>query len=68
MPSALDCAVYDGKVPGVYISFPFCAQKCTYCNFSSGIFTRQIEDEYHQRLVQKSVSILSSVASGERCI
>lgn len=51
MPSALDCAVYDGKVPGVYISFPFCAQKCTYCNFSSGIFPRQMQDEYHRQLV-----------------
>lgn len=22
---------------GVYISYPFCAQKCTYCNFASGV-------------------------------
>jgi oxygen-independent coproporphyrinogen-3 oxidase len=26
---------------GVYISFPFCAQKCTYCNFASGVFPRE---------------------------
>jgi oxygen-independent coproporphyrinogen-3 oxidase len=25
-------------VAGVYISYPFCAQKCTYCNFASGVF------------------------------
>ena len=24
-------------MPGVYISYPFCAQKCTYCNFASGV-------------------------------
>src|SRR5262245_2873755 len=38
-------------VPGVYISFPFCAQKCTYCNFASGVFPRSLEDEYQAALV-----------------
>ena len=28
-------------MPGVYISYPFCAQKCTYCNFASGVFPRE---------------------------
>ena len=36
---------------GVYISFPFCAQKCTYCNFASGVFPRSLEDEYTRALV-----------------
>ncbi len=31
---------------GVYISWPFCAQKCTYCNFASGVFSRALEAEY----------------------
>lgn len=31
---------------GVYISFPFCAQKCTYCNFASGVFPRELERRY----------------------
>src|SRR5271157_5505964 len=31
---------------GVYISWPFCAQKCTYCNFASGVFPRQMEEDY----------------------
>jgi oxygen-independent coproporphyrinogen-3 oxidase len=31
---------------GVYISFPFCAQKCTYCNFASGVFPRDLEQRY----------------------
>lgn len=31
---------------GVYISWPFCAQKCTYCNFASGVFPRELEDHY----------------------
>ena len=38
-------------VPGVYISFPFCAHKCTYCNFASGVFPRSLEDDYQRSLV-----------------
>jgi oxygen-independent coproporphyrinogen-3 oxidase len=33
-------------VAGVYISYPFCAQKCTYCNFASGVFPRELESRY----------------------
>ena len=31
---------------GAYISYPFCAQKCTYCNFASGVLPRELEPEY----------------------
>jgi oxygen-independent coproporphyrinogen-3 oxidase len=31
---------------GVYISYPFCAQKCTFCNFASGVFPRALERRY----------------------
>jgi oxygen-independent coproporphyrinogen III oxidase len=34
------------RVPGVYLSYPFCAQKCTYCNFASGVFPRALEARY----------------------
>ena len=33
-------------MPGVYVSYPFCAQKCTYCNFASGVFPAGLEAEY----------------------
>jgi len=33
-------------VAGVYLSYPFCAQKCTYCNFASGVFPRALEGRY----------------------
>ena len=33
-------------MPGVYLSYPFCAQKCTYCNFASGVFPRDLEARY----------------------
>jgi oxygen-independent coproporphyrinogen-3 oxidase len=31
---------------GVYLSYPFCAQKCTFCNFASGVFPRALEQQY----------------------
>jgi oxygen-independent coproporphyrinogen-3 oxidase len=37
-------------VPGVYLSYPFCAQKCTYCNFASGVFPAEWESRYLDRL------------------
>jgi oxygen-independent coproporphyrinogen-3 oxidase len=33
-------------VAGVYISYPFCAQKCTFCNFASGVYPRALERRY----------------------
>jgi oxygen-independent coproporphyrinogen III oxidase len=36
---------------GVYISYPFCAQKCSYCNFASGVFPKAVEPVYQQRLL-----------------
>ncbi len=38
-------------MPGVYISYPFCAQKCTYCNFASGVFPKTLEPHYQHRLL-----------------
>jgi len=37
-------------VPGVYLSYPFCAQKCTYCNFASGVYPRDREQQYRAAL------------------
>ena len=31
---------------GVYVSYPFCAQKCTYCNFASGVFAEALQRRY----------------------
>jgi oxygen-independent coproporphyrinogen-3 oxidase len=40
-------------VPGVYVSYPFCAQKCTYCNFASGVFPRDWEPRYRDALLRE---------------
>ncbi len=31
---------------GVYVSYPFCAQKCTFCNFASGVASADLERRY----------------------
>src|SRR5690348_12667523 len=31
---------------GVYLSYPFCSQKCSYCNFASGVLPRELEPRY----------------------
>ena len=31
---------------GLYISIPFCRQKCTYCNFASGVFPEELVERY----------------------
>ncbi len=40
-------------MPGVYISYPFCAQKCTYCNFASGVLPRELEARYLGALLKE---------------
>jgi oxygen-independent coproporphyrinogen III oxidase len=35
---------------GVYISWPFCAQKCTFCNFASGVLPAALQEEYGRAL------------------
>ena len=41
-------------MPGVYISYPFCAQKCTYCNFASGVWPRELESKYVESLLSEA--------------
>jgi oxygen-independent coproporphyrinogen-3 oxidase len=35
---------------GVYISYPFCSQKCTFCNFASGVSTEAEQQRYTNAL------------------
>lgn len=39
-------------MPGVYISWPFCAQKCTYCNFASAV-QPGLESAYTEALLHE---------------
>lgn len=40
-------------MPGIYISYPFCAQKCTYCNFASAVLPRELEPRYRAALLRE---------------
>src|SRR3954470_12856504 len=35
---------------GLYISVPFCKQKCSFCNFASGVFPREKMQAYVERV------------------
>jgi len=35
---------------GLYIAVPFCRTKCTYCNFASGVFPRELFERYVRRV------------------
>ena len=53
-------------MPGVYISYPFCAQKCTYCNFASGVFPRELEPRYVDSLVAEIIAAPVALAARNR--
>jgi oxygen-independent coproporphyrinogen III oxidase len=38
---------------GIYISVPFCKSKCSYCNFASGVFSRDRMQRYVDRVVEE---------------
>lgn len=40
-------------MPGVYISYPFCNQKCTFCNFASDVASQGARDVYGSALLQE---------------
>lgn len=40
-------------MPGVYISYPFCAQKCSFCNFASGVAAIDVTDRYGRVLLDE---------------
>ncbi|MGI9070909.1 MAG: radical SAM family heme chaperone HemW [Bryobacteraceae bacterium] len=39
--------------PGVYISYPFCNQKCSFCNFSSGVSPVETRVRYDPTLLNE---------------
>jgi oxygen-independent coproporphyrinogen-3 oxidase len=39
-------------VAGVYISYPFCSQKCSFCNFASGVSSSDVRQRYEERLLE----------------
>ena len=39
-----------GMPLGIYISVPFCRTKCSYCNFSSDVFSRAVFERYVHRV------------------
>lgn len=44
---------------GIYISFPFCRSKCTYCNFASGVYPAADHSRYVERVIEDIASARS---------
>ena len=40
-------------MPGVYVSYPFCNQKCTFCNFASGVASASRRSVYEEALLRE---------------
>jgi oxygen-independent coproporphyrinogen III oxidase len=40
-------------MPGVYISYPFCNQKCSFCNFASGVSPFETRTRYESVLLDE---------------
>ncbi len=38
---------------GAYISYPFCTQKCSFCNFASDVYQGQSQSQYEQILLKE---------------
>lgn len=49
--------------PGIYVSVPFCAQKCTYCNFRSDVYARALRSDYLTFLTEELLAGLQPDAS-----
>jgi oxygen-independent coproporphyrinogen-3 oxidase len=50
---------------GIYISVPFCKAKCTFCNFSSGVFGGERMRQYVDRL-SNEIRLSRAAAEGVR--
>ncbi len=48
----MDSAVHSA----LYLSVPFCRSKCSFCNFASGVFSRELFDRYITHLEQDIAS------------
>jgi putative oxygen-independent coproporphyrinogen III oxidase len=48
----MDAAEELTPATGLYISIPFCRSKCTYCNFSSGVYPASDHTRYVDRLIE----------------
>jgi oxygen-independent coproporphyrinogen-3 oxidase len=48
----------------VYVSVPFCRSKCSFCNFASGVFSRELFDRYVAHLegaIEKAPKVVREV-------
>ena len=44
---------------GAYISYPFCSQKCSFCNFASGVFSARVGDRRTRKLCSARFGLMN---------
>lgn len=52
-PDLQQFPIIKSRMFGIYISVPFCRSKCSFCNFASGVFSRDKMSGYIARLRQE---------------
>lgn len=53
--------------PGIYIQVPFCQTKCTYCNFHTGVVSRDRYQPYADALCREIADSASRSSGGRIC-
>lgn len=48
---------------GLYVHIPFCSSRCSYCDFATGLYQRELAETYVRAVIQE---IRSSVYAGQR--
>src|SRR5215471_10076366 len=46
----LSCARFMTQA-GLYIHIPFCSSRCSYCDFATGLYQRELADKYVDALI-----------------
>ncbi len=56
-------SIFGTSTLGIYIQVPFCASKCTFCNFSSRVEVGSVFDRYTSSLSQEIRTLRSSLSA-----
>src|ERR1700722_12875182 len=62
----LDMATFNSMKIGTYIQVPFCQTKCTYCNFHTGVVSRDRYTPYANAVRREIESWLASESDSLR--
>ena len=62
----LDAAAFNPMKIGAYIQVPFCQTKCTYCNFHTGVVSRERYGPYADAVCREIAEAKARELGGDR--